>query len=62
MIKEIATGKVTKNQFADLSHSLESDLMALFGLMQDEVRKLIDKAGREGMSLNDLLKEIEEMI
>ena len=62
MTQAINTGKVTKNQFADLSHSLESDLMALFGLMQDEVRKLIDKAATEGWDTSRLLKEIEEMI
>jgi hypothetical protein len=62
MTQQVSTGKVTKNQFTDLSHSLESDLMALFGLMQDEVRKLIDKGAAEGWDTSRLLKEIDEMI
>lgn len=62
MIKVAKHGKLTQNEFDDLSKSFALDLVAVFSLIQEDVMKLLDKSIKEGWSADVLIKKVEDLI
>lgn len=53
---------ITANQFDQFSSPFALDLIAAFSLAEEEIIKLINKAGKENWTMQELFLEIERKL
>lgn len=53
--------KLTQDYITSITRSMAEDLEAVFELIQDDIEKLISKAGSENWSVSKLETEIDKL-
>lgn len=62
MPEEVKLGKITSDDFSKMISPLKLDLIALFKIIEEDVYKIVDKGQEEGLTPEEIIKEVEKII
>jgi hypothetical protein len=62
MAEETTFGKISQDEFGKIISPFKLDMVAVFKMIEEDVQKTVSKGLEEGLTPDEIIKEVEKIL